>query len=156
MWSARTTATHIICPSVLEADFPVHIPSNLSLYGPIVLDTTPIEVSDPELNQWLNKAETVVMCMGTHFYYSESQVKAVIDGFLSAVGHGSNTQILWKLPKKSNFEGTIGEALKNSRDRARFKIVDWIEADLASVMKHRNVVVWIHHGGANSYFEGTL
>jgi hypothetical protein len=156
METSITRAVHVICPSVRETDFPLAVPEWLGLYGPIVLDTTPIEGSDPELNRWLDRGETVLMCMGTHFHYSESQVKAVIDGFLGAITHDSNTQFLWKLSDKSKFDDLIEEALKNPRDKDRFKIVEWLEADPASIMKHPNVIAWIHHGGANSYFEGAL
>ena len=149
-------AAHVISPSVREIDFPLFVPDHIGLYGPIILDTTPVEVSDPELNRWLNKGETVLMCMGTHFYHTESQVKAVIDGFLSAVKHDSGTQFLWKLSDKPKFENLIEEALRDPRDKERFRIVDWLDADPASVLKHPNVVAWIHHGGANSYFEGAL
>ena len=156
METAATHAAHIICPGVPELDFPLVVPENLGTYGPIVLDTNPIEIADPELGRWLNRGETVVMCMGTHFHYSESQAKAVIDGLLSAVDHGSNTQFLWKLPNKPGFEDLINEVLKNPKDKERFRIVDWLEADPASIMKHPNVVAYIHHGGANSYYECAL
>ena len=154
--SPITRAAHVICPSVRETDFPMVIPDYLGLYGPIVLDATPVEVSDPHLNSWLNRGKTVLMSMGTHFHYSDSQVKAILDGFISAVTHDSNTQFLWKLPDKPRFENLIKEVLRDPKDEERFKIVDWLDADPASVMKHPNLVAWIHHGGANSYFEGTL
>jgi len=156
MEKAPVRAVHIICPGVHEIDFPLVVPKNLGLYGPIVLDTNPIEIVDPELNQWLNRGETVVMSMGTHFNFSEPQVKAVIDGFLGAVNHDSNIQILWKLPNKSGFENMIGEALKDLKDKDRFRIVDWFQADPASIMKHPNVVAYVHRGRANSYYECAL
>ena len=96
------------------------------------------------------------MCIGTHFHYTESHVKAVISGFLSGINHDSDTQLLWKLSDKSRFEGLIEEALKDPRDKQRFKIVDWFEADPASIMKHPNVIAYIHHSGANSYYESAL
>ena len=156
--SAATRAAHVICSSVCEIDFPlpVAVPDWLGLYGPIILDTTPIETSDPELYQWLGRGDTVMMCMGTHFHYSESQVKAVISGFLSAIDHDSNAQFLWKLSDKSKFESLIEEALKDPRDKERFRIVDWFEADPASIMKHPNVVACVHHGGANTFYEVSL
>ena len=154
--TTRTRSDHVICAGVREIDFPLVVPDFLGLYGPIVLDTTPIETADPELNQWLGRGETVVMCMGTHFHYTESQVKAVISGFLGGINHGSNTQFLWKLPDKSKFESPIEEVLKDPRDKARFKIVDWLEADPASIMKHPNIVAYIHHGGANTFYEVAL
>ena len=48
----------------------------------------------------------------------------------------------------------IEEALKNPRDKDRFRIVDWLEADPASIMKHLNVVACIYHGGATSANRG--
>ena len=154
--SANARATHIICPCVREADFPLVVPDKIGLYGPIVLDTAPIQVADPGLDQWLSRGETVLMCMGSHFQFSESQVKAVLHGFLGATPHGSNTQFLWKLPNKVQFEDLIEEALKDPRDKDRFKIVDWLGADPSSIMKHPNIIAWVHHGGANSYLEGAL
>jgi len=156
MKSVGIRAAHVICPSVREIDFPLVVPDWLGLYGPIVLDTTTIETSDPELYQWLNRGKTVIMCMGTHFHYSESQVKAVIGGFLRAIDHNSNTQFLWKLPDRSKFESLIEEMLKDPRDKERFRIVNWFEADPASIMKHPNIIAYVHHGGANSFFEGAL
>lgn len=156
MGSAATRAAHVINPGVRDIEFPFVAPDYLGLYGPIVLDTIPVKVSDPELDRWLDRGETVLMCMGTHFHYSESQVKAVINGFLGAVDHGLNTQFLWKLSNKSDHNDLIEEVLKNPKDKERFKIVDWLEADPTSIMEHTNVVAWVHHGGANSYFEGAL
>ena len=46
--------------------------------------------------------------------------------------------------------------LKDPRDKERFKIVDWLEADPASIMKHPNVIAYIHHGGANTFCEVAL
>ena len=50
----------------------------------------------------------------------------------------------------------IEEALKNPRDNDRFGIVNWLEADPASIMKHLNAVACIYHGGANSYQKAAL
>ena len=89
--SAPTRAVHVVCPGVREIDFPLVMPDFLGLYGPIVLDTAPIETADPELNRWLGRGETMVMYMGAHFYYTESRVKAVINGFLGGINYDSNT-----------------------------------------------------------------
>ena len=156
MESAAIRAAHVISPSVPEIDFPLVAPDWLGQYGPIVLDTTPIETSDPELCQWLDRGRTVVMCMGTHFRYSESQVKAVIGGFLGAIAQDSDTQFLWKLSDKSKFESIIQEELKDPRDKQRFRIVNWFESDPVSIMKHPNIVAYVHHGGANTFFEAAL
>ena len=150
---SKSHALHIISPGIRELDYPLFIPDNMGLYGPLVLDTTPVEVADPELARWLDRGETVMMCMGTHHHFTESQVKTVINGFLGAIDPESGVQFFWKLSGKDKFEGMIEELVANSKDRERFRIVDWIDADPAAVMNHPNVVVSIHHGGANSYHE---
>jgi len=94
--------------------------------------------------------------MGTHFFFTEAQVKAVVNGFLGVLNHDSDVQFLWKLPNKARFEDQIEETLRDTGDKERFRIVDWIEADPASIMKHPNVVAYVHHGGANSYYEVAL
>ena len=146
-------AIHMISPGIRELDYPLFIPDTIGLYGPVVLDATPVEVADPELTQWLDRGETVMMCMGTHYHYTELQVRAVIKGFLGAVGRDSGVQFFWKLSGKDKFENLIEELLTHPKDRERFKIVDWIHADPSAVMNHQNVVASIHHGGANSYYE---
>lgn len=153
MGPSKSRALHIISPGIRELDYPLFIPDNIGLYGPLVLDTTPVQVADPELARWLGQGETVMMCMGTHYHYTESQVQAVINGFLAAVGGDSRIQFFWKLSGKDKFGGVIEELLASPRDRERFRIVDWIDADPAAVMDHPNVVVSIHHGGANAYYE---
>ncbi|KAF9645619.1 UDP-Glycosyltransferase/glycogen phosphorylase [Thelephora ganbajun] len=153
MDTALSRTLHMISPGIRELDYPLFIPDTIGLYGPMVLDTTPIEVADPELTQWLDRGETVMMCMGTHYLYTVSQIRAVVNGFLGAVGHNYGVQFFWKLSGMDRFEGLIEELLANPKDRERFRIVDWIHADPSAVMNHPNVVVSIHHGGANSYYE---
>ena len=94
------------------------------------------------------------MSMGTHFTYTETQVRAVLRGFLTALD--LKTRVLWKLPQLSSFEHIIDELLPGSEGKERFMIVDWIPVDPFSVMTHKNVVMLIHHGGANPYFEAAL
>ena len=46
-----SSAHHIITSGIRELDYPLVVPNNLGLYGPLVLDRTPIETADPELAQ---------------------------------------------------------------------------------------------------------
>jgi len=92
-----------------------------------------------------------MMSMGTHFYYSEAQVRNVIRGFIT--GTSSADQVLWKLHKKAKFHHILDKELGNERVKERFRVVDWIDADPGEVMRHKNVVAYVHHGGANSYYE---
>lgn len=147
-------ATEVISPGIIDLDFPFTKPSNLRLYGPIVLDSVPIRDLDPQLSSWLDAGPAVLMSMGTHFTYTQAQVRAILRGFLTALN--PKTRVLWKLPRQSSFKDIIDELLPEAEDKEQFMIVDWIPVDPYSIMTHRNVVTLVHHGGANSYFEAAL
>lgn len=141
---------HTLSFGVPELDFPITLPPNVGLYGPVALDSTPLSKGD-ELSAWLDNGRTIVMCMGTHFHYSEAQIRNTIRAFLA--GTASTDQILWKIRNKAKHQHVIDEELEKENSKERFKLVDWIDADPGEVMKHENVVAYIHHGGANSYYE---
>jgi hypothetical protein len=94
------------------------------------------------------------MSMGTHFTYTKTQVRAILRAYLTALD--PKTRVLWKLPNYSSFNNIIDELLPGVEVKERFMIVDWIPVDPFSIMTHRNVMAFVHHGGANSYFEAAL
>ncbi|KAJ7585021.1 hypothetical protein C8J56DRAFT_140957 [Mycena floridula] len=132
-------------------DFPLACPPNFHRCGPLVLDTIPIEEADPELSQWLSKAPTIFICLGSNHQYTETDVRGVLGGLLTDLP--AQTQVLWKL--RGNFETLIEEMFQNHGTEAgdRFRILSWIGPDPASVLQHPNVLCSVHHGGANSFFE---
>ena len=141
---------HTLSFGLPELDFPIALPPNVGLYGPVTLDSTPLSKED-ELSEWLDKGRTIMMCMGTHFHYSEAQIRNTIRAFVA--GTASTDQILWKIRNKAKYQHIIDEELENENLKERFKLVEWIDADPGEVMKHENVVAYVHHGGANSYYE---
>ena len=64
-------------------------------------------------------------------------------------------QVLWKLKGKHEWDALI-ESKLDVKDRSRFKIVDWIVPDPNAIMSHPNILCYVHHGGANSFFECCL
>jgi len=146
-------SVHTFCFGLPELEFPVTLPPNVGLYGPVTLDSTPLS-KDDELRKWLDGGRTIVMSMGSHFKYSETQVRNTLRGFIT--GTSATDQVFWKLPDKAKFQDVIDEELENERVKERFRIVDWIGVDPGEVMKHENVVAYVHHGGANSYHEAAL
>jgi len=143
-------SVHTLCFGLHELEFPITLPPMIGLYGPATLDSAPLSKED-ELSRWLDGGRTIMMSMGTHFNYSEAQARNTIRGFLA--GTSSTDQVFWKLRDKAKFQHIIDEELANEPVKGRFKIVDWIDTDLGEVMKHKNVVAFVHHGGANSYYE---
>jgi hypothetical protein len=145
-----TRSVHTFCFGLPELDFPITLLPNIGLYGPVTLDSTPLSKED-ELSEWLDQGKTIMMSMGTHFRYSEAQVRNTIRGFRA--GTSSTDQVLWKLPGMAKFKHILDEELENEGKKERFRIVEWIDADPGEVMRHGNVVAYVHHGGANSYYE---
>ncbi|KAJ7600414.1 hypothetical protein C8J56DRAFT_1156806 [Mycena floridula] len=140
-----------INPSLDCTDFPLTCPANFHRCGPLVLDTIPVGEADPELAQWLSKAPTIFICLGSHHQYTETDVRGILGGLLTDLP--AQTQVLWKL--RGSFESLIEEMfLKHgTKSGDRFRILDWIGPDPASVLQHPNVLCSVHHGGANSFFE---
>ena len=146
-------SVHTFCFGVPELELPITLPPNVGLYGPVALDSTPL-LKEDELSKWLDGGKTIMMSMGTLFDYSEDQVRNTLRGFIA--GTSSTDQVLWKLNNKTKFQHILDEELANEQVKRRFRIVDRIDADPGEVMKHANVAAYVHHGGANSYYEAAL
>ena len=143
----------ILCCGIPETDYPCVLPSNFHCFGPMTLDAIPLAQSDPDLEKWLDRGKTVVVSLGTHIVYNEEMVNAFLQAFLTSLP--KDVQILWKLQGKHQWDAPI-ESKLGVDDRTRFKIVDWIVADPNTIMFHHNVMCYVHHGGANSFFECCL
>ena len=52
-----------------------------------------------------------MMSMGTHFHYSEAQVRSALRGFIA--GTLPTDQVFWRLSDKANFEHILAEELEN-------------------------------------------
>lgn len=141
---------HTLSFGLPELDFPIILPPNVSLYGPVTLDSVPLSGED-ELSKWLDKGKTIMMCMGTHFVYTEAQIRNIVKAFLASTSF--TDQILWKIRNKAKYQHILDEELESENEKDRFKIVEWIDPDPGEVLRHENVVAYVHHGGANSYYE---
>lgn len=140
-----------ICPSIEETDLPLICPANVHRCGPIVLQSASVDSADPELNRWLNNGDTVFVCLGSHFEYTESDVQGILGGLLK--GLTPSVQVLWKLSGAGTWQTLLQQRLSGVPQRERFRIVDWIGPDPSAVLQHPNVKCSVHHGGANSFFE---
>ena len=143
-------SVHTLCFGIPDLDFPITLPDQVGLYGPVTLDSNPLS-EEGELTTWLDGGRTIMMVMGSIFHYSEAQVRNTIRAFIA--GTSPTDQVFWKLPDKAKFQHILDEELENEKAKGRFRIVDWVDADPGEVMKHKNVVAYVHHGGANSYYE---
>ncbi|KAF5314296.1 hypothetical protein D9619_011867 [Psilocybe cf. subviscida] len=141
-----------ICQGLEELEYPMVVPPNMTLYGPILAQPAPLTSAD-ELRRWIGAKETVLFMMGTHYDFTDELARIALEGILNGFA-GRDMQILWKLPNVSKFEKLIQTVLKKrnfAQDTVR--AASWLDAPITSILSHPNLVCFIHHGGANSYFE---
>jgi hypothetical protein len=148
-----------ITPSLPDADLPMNIPPNVYNCGPILVAAPPIESSDPDLLNWLQKRPTVLVSLGTHFEAYAETVKEQALGLRVLLEARPDLQVLWKLKAEATSEKGSQESLHailgREMEDGRVRIENWLKADPVVILRSGHVVCSVHHGGANSYFEAT-
>lgn len=141
-----------LTPAFKELDFPLHVPSNVISCGPIHQQCTPLSTSDPELEAWLTKP-TVLISLGSHVRLSESIAVQMAKGVQAVITKRPELKVLWKLKYDWESSDEFQEVLGSSITTGSVKVVSWIQADIISVLETGRIATYVHHGGANSYFE---
>ncbi|PSR78623.1 hypothetical protein PHLCEN_2v7370 [Hermanssonia centrifuga] len=141
-----------ICSSVMEMEFP-HIPSpNVVFPGPILVPVPPLSSATyPDLTAFFDRKRTVIINLGSNFWYSHEDVESVADAILDAqqrCQEKGSFQVLWKLNGKKAFEIMLEKKFGKQSDTVR--IDEWIEPDTLAVLQHPNVVAFVNHGGASN------
>lgn len=141
-----------LSPGLKELDFPLYIPSNVIGCGPLLRTSPPLSTSDPELEAWLTKP-TVLISLGSHVRLSESIAIEMAKGIQAVINRRPGLNVLWKL--KYDWDDSVGfqKVLGSSITAGSAKVLPWIEADIMSVLETGRIAAYVHHGGANSFFE---
>lgn len=142
-----------ISPSVPETEFPLIVPDNVHCVGPVFLDQGDVQGRDPELASWLKQRPTVLINLGSHVDYSESDSIEMI-GALKRVLDQTDVQVLWKFNKRSPFSDDFLKPVAEHIKSGRFRLEKWIKVDIAAVLRSGDIALFVHHGGANSFYEG--
>ena len=156
----RDPGVKYICPALPEIDFLFSvIPEELLLCGPIVLPFDPLEESDPGLVKWLDNGPTVLINLGSHVVSNEKIAREVVGAFRILLDYharqeSSKIQVLWKVKADEDVHKFIDENIGKEIKEGRVKVVAWLDAEPVSILQHPNVVCTVHHGGANSFYEG--
>ena len=156
----RYSGMTYICPALTETDFPFAvIPENILPCGPIVMPFNTLEESDPALMKWLDNGPTVMINLGSHVLSDEKVAREMASAFRILLDHhvqqgSSNIQVLWKAKASGDIQEVIDETLGKEIKEGWVKVVAWLEAEPVSILQHPNVVCTVHHGGANSFYEG--
>jgi len=150
----RPTA-HYLTPALPEIDYPYLIPENVTLCGPIQLPTPPISKTDPDLNKWLQQRPTILINLGSHVASNASDALAIATGLRTVLTTNPNLQVLWKLkptPTTSSLTSALPTILPAPL-LPRVKITPWLTPDPLALLLSGTIILSIHHGGANSFYE---
>ncbi|KAF3390421.1 hypothetical protein F1880_009304 [Penicillium rolfsii] len=141
-----------LTPAYKELDFPLHVPSNVISCGPIVRQCSPLSLSDDELEAWLT-TPTVLINLGSHVELSESIAIQMAKGIRTVITKRPDLKILWKLKYDWKISDEFQRVLGSFITAGSVKVVSWIQVDIMSVLETGRIATYVHHGGANSYFE---
>jgi hypothetical protein len=141
-----------LTPAFKELDFPLHVPNNVISCGPILRQCPPLSRADPELEAWLTKP-TVLISLGSHVRLSESIAVQMAMGVRTVIQQRPGLRVLWKLMYDWESSNEFQKVLGSSITTGSVKVVSWIQADIMSVLETARITTYVHHGGANSYFE---
>ncbi|PWY66035.1 UDP-Glycosyltransferase/glycogen phosphorylase [Aspergillus sclerotioniger CBS 115572] len=145
----------IISPARLETDFPLTLPDNVVLCGPIVRPYRLIEMEDPEIAHWLSQRPTVLINMGTRFYYDDKKQAEFGKAVCKLLDAKPDMQVLWKLQRDEGVTVSQGliEMLQVHLDEQRVRVESWFAFEPMSLLMSGHITCVVHHGGANAYHE---
>ncbi|KAI0433091.1 hypothetical protein F5Y09DRAFT_300247 [Xylaria sp. FL1042] len=134
------------------------IPQNVTLTGPIILSLSPAEEEAPKLTEWLARAPTMLISLGSLFIWTEAHAIAMAQAIADVLNWRPDLQILWKFRKAPyDAEGTTygDEFMTPLRpfENGRLKIESWLDVQPVSLLETGHIVASVHHGGAGCYHE---
>jgi hypothetical protein len=153
----------------LAIEFPFKVlPRHIVPCGPIIRPARPVVEVDAELAGWLAQGPTVYVNLGTHVLMTEESAVEMATAIRILLDHARSVawkerkmeglQVLWKLAMEAEYdadkeESRVYRILGLDVESGAVRIVRWIEAEPTAVLKEKNVVCAVHHGGANSFLE---
>lgn len=141
-----------LTPAFPELDFPFEIPDNVVSCGPILRKCRPLSEQDPEMDAWLQKP-TILISLGSHVKPTEKIAVDMAKGIATVLSKHPDIQVLWKLRYDWEGSSAFQKVLGSLITAGSVKVVSWIQPDIISVLETGRIVSYVHHGGANSYFE---
>jgi len=143
-----------ICPALPELDFPFAvIPENVVGCGPILLPSRPISQTAPELGLWLKRNPTVVINLGSHHIADAISAREMAKSFANVLNARPELQVLWKLKYDWQSDEDFTRILGSQVAGDRVRITEWIVPEMEALVETGSIVCFIHHGGANSFYE---
>ncbi|KJZ78298.1 hypothetical protein HIM_02336 [Hirsutella minnesotensis 3608] len=144
-----------ITQSFVEAGPPLIVPAHMKPCGPIVLDVAPAAEQDPELAGWVKRAPTMLVNLGSLLRYDEQMARDMARSFLPLL-EASDVQILWKFRKSEAYGDSFLEPVDQYVRSGRLRLENWLNVDPLSLLATGDIIVSVHHGGANCFYETLL
>lgn len=138
--------------TIPEAGLPLVVPKEVFECGPIVLDVAKVEDESPELHDWLSRAPTVLINLGSLMKYDETRAEVMAQAIYRVL-KATSVQILWKFTKLGDYGDEFLQPLQHFKDIHRVRFSTWLEVEPISLLQSGRIVLSVHHGGANSYHE---
>lgn len=133
-------------------DFPFQVPNNVISCGPILRQSPPLSEADSGLNAWLTMP-IILIGLGSHVKPSKMVAIQMAKDIDSMLYEHDDMQVLWKLRYDWESSEIFKSVLAARVTAGSVKVTPWIQPDIMSVPASGHIVAYVHHGGANSYFE---
>ncbi|KAJ5256688.1 hypothetical protein N7478_012792 [Penicillium angulare] len=104
------------------------------------------------MEAWL-KSPSILISLGSHVRPTEAIALQMAKGIQLLLNKHTDIQVLWKLRYDWKDSVAFRDILGTFIDSSLVMIFDWIEAEIAALLETGKISVYVHHGGANSYFE---
>lgn len=134
----------ILCQSIPQLDYPLQVPEKIRLVG-AMLPPLP-QAPEGKLTSWLDAHPSVIYVgLGTITRLTRAEVSSLVEVArrLDGAHH-----VLWKLPAEQHHLLPPRESLPGN-----LRIESWVPSQV-DVLAHRNVKVFVTHGGSNGFHEG--
>ena len=170
---------HYLVPAIPETDFPIHITSNVTGCGPILLPEPAVSETDPRLQAWLKQGPTILINLGSHIRMDDDMAREFATALRIVLDSKPDLQVLWKLKTfggltikderksaqisskpdpKSGFSGcglapATLDPIEKELANGRVRVAEWLSADPLAILQTGHVACSVHHGGSNSFHE---
>ncbi|KAI1146535.1 hypothetical protein F4825DRAFT_440482 [Nemania diffusa] len=135
------------------------IPANVTFTGPILLSISSAEEQSAVLADWVARAPTLLVNLGSLFVWSEGQAAVMAQALAYIMLENLDLQVLWKFHKApidssgTEYSNGFSEPLRPFLENGRLKLQSWLEVDPTALMETGHIVASVHHGGAGCYHE---
>ena len=84
---------------------------------------------------------------------SERIALEMAKGIHAVLSKHPHIQVLWKLRYEWRESETFKDVLGTFIESGSVMVIPWIPAEIIAVLETGRIAAYVHHGGANSYFE---